>query len=87
MGKINESVCEKNLCQQKSRKTKAIIIFSKKYFWKFIRSILLVVTYGKKGYILWGESHRYDKGKKTWIINRDVSGKTDLQRVIFILYC
>ena len=53
LGKINEYVSEKNQHQHKYGKTRDIMTFSKKYFWKFTGCIILVVNYGKKGYILW----------------------------------
>ena len=61
--------------------------FFQKYFWKCSECITLVITYGKKGYRLWEVNHRKDFGNMSVKIYRDISGKIDLLKVIFHLYC
>ena len=46
-----------------------------------------MVTYGNKGYRIWGRNHRKDIGKAKGQIGRDVHVKTDVLNISCHLYC
>ena len=60
--------------------------FSKNSLLGFIGCIILVVTYGKKGYGFGDKSHRSEKGNNTYLTNNAVCGKIYLHKIIFPLY-
>ena len=47
---------------------------------KYIGCIILTVTYGNEGYMIWGESNISEIGKNICLIKRDVCGNTDLKK-------
>ena len=53
--KTNEDVVDKNRIDKLRGKRCLTCHFSKKEFYKFIRCVLLAVTYGNKGHNIWGE--------------------------------
>ena len=75
MGKINESVCEKNLCQQKSRKTKAIIIFSKNISGNLLGASFWWSPMGKKDTYFGGKVTDMTKGRKHGLSTETLVGR------------
>ena len=86
MSKMNEVVDEHNRLDKCGGKRWLVWHFSNKEFWKYIGCIVLAVTYGKKGHIIWGETHTSDANKAWSPIDINVLGTTGLLKVCCDLY-
>ena len=87
MEAMNLAVGEKNRIDNYGGKKRLVCPFRRQEFCKFIGCIISVITYGKKGHKIWGETQIFVVKKAQDKLHKDVSGKTDLLKVRCDLYC
>ena len=88
---MNQVVGEKNFLDKSGGGGKRPVRpFTRNKFWKCIGYILLEVTYGNKGHMIWGkpEASIRKKGRTPLrnLLHRDVFGETDLLKVRCYIY-
>ena len=87
MKKMNEAVGMKNSLTKAGGGKRLVRPFIRQELWKCIGCVLLAVSYGKKGYMIWSEIPKYFGNKARTKLQRDVRGNTDLYKVCCYLYC
>ena len=86
MSKINQKSGEINCHQKIAGKIRLLQKLSSNSLWKYIGSVLLAYTYGKKEYMISSSTTIKELGKETGKIDKDIQGKPNLLKASFSVY-
>ena len=75
LGTTNEAIGDRNKRKKQTGKSQAVMIFLKNEFEKFIRCIILALSYDNKGFSPWVKTNEYDPNKVTGQNKRYMNGK------------